>query len=78
MILYSIYYILTVYWSDVLSVYSNPYQPLRADTEGNGSQARKGTVSRYKSQLATVDLYSEDDPKMINFNWLQFREHGPV
>ena len=42
---------------------SNPYQPLTADTEGNGSQARKGTVSRYEKRLTTVDLFSEDDPK---------------
>ena len=34
-----------------------------ADTGGNGSQARKGIVSRYEKRLTTVDLFPEDDPK---------------
>ena len=42
---------------------TNPYQPLRADTEGNGSQAR----NKYKQIL-----------KMINFNQLQLREQDQV
>ena len=42
---------------------SNPYQQLRADTEENGCQVGKGTVSRYEKQLTTVNLLSEDDPK---------------
>ena len=34
---------------------SNPYQPLRADTEGNGSQARKGNIH---TQIRKVINYS--------------------
>ena len=39
---------------------SNPYQLLRADTEGSGSQARMGNnrlESRYEKRITTVNLY---------------------
>ena len=58
-----LYPLLTVFTFIYSQHSSNPYQPLRADIEETGSQARKGTVSRYEKRLTTVDLFSEDDPK---------------
>ena len=54
-ILYIIYPVLTVLTFVYSQYSSNPYQPLRADTEGNGSQARK---SNNRKQIRKVINYS--------------------
>ena len=64
-ILYCIIYPVLTVLTFVYSQYSsNSYKLLRADTEGNGSQARKvTTVSRHGKRLTTVDLFSNGEAK---------------
>ena len=45
----------------------NLYQPLRADTEGSAVNCER--VETFAQKMIQ---------RTINFNWLQFREHGPV
>ena len=42
---------------------SNPYQPLKADTEGNGSQARNKR-KQIRKRLTTADLFSKGEAKI--------------
>ena len=58
-ILYIIYPVLTLLTFVYSQYSSNPYQPLRADTEGNVSQARKGNN---RKQIEKAINYSRPFP----------------